>query len=166
MEAEEYFKTLDIVNKKRYDALRSFFVEKHTAEEVCIIYGYTVSSFYSLVRDFRNYLKSGCTEDFFFKETQSGRKKYREDTLFEMIVSLRKQNFSMEHIVGIVNSKGYDISYGYVYKMLKDEGFARLPRRSAADKKSLELPPLKASIACRWKLVDEKFHSQNTGQQN
>ena len=55
MEPKEYFKSKDIVNKKRYDALRAFFLDEHSAEEIASQYGYTVSSLYSLVRDFRKF---------------------------------------------------------------------------------------------------------------
>ncbi|MDR0604544.1 MAG: transposase [Bacteroidales bacterium] len=163
MEPEEYFKLNDIVNKKRYDALRAFFIEKQSAEKIAIQYGYTVSSFYSLVRDFRNFLKEEKEEDFFFKEIRVGRKEYRDDDMEEMIISLRKLNFSVEEIVGTVQSKDYTISYGYVYRLLKDEGFARLPRRSAPEKKKLELPAIKAPVSRKLKVKDEKFHSQSTG---
>ncbi|MDR3327149.1 MAG: hypothetical protein LBT04_03325 [Prevotellaceae bacterium] len=68
MKPEEYFKTVEIINKKRYDALRAFFNEKRTAQEVAKQYGYTQSSLYSLVRDFRKFLREDNKEDFFFKE--------------------------------------------------------------------------------------------------
>jgi transposase len=163
MEAEEYFKSQEIVNKKRYDALHSFFVDKRSAQEIATQYGYTVSSLYSLIRDFRVHLKSKTAEDFFFKDSQFGRKERKDDDLENMIVSLRKLNFSAEEIVSIVQSKDFSISYGYVYNVLKEDGFARLPRRSAADKRQLELPVLKAPVAANIHIKDEKFHSVNTG---
>jgi hypothetical protein len=140
MDAEEYFKTQKNVNKKRYDALRSFFIEKRPAQEIADQYEYTLASFYSLVRDFRKYLQKDDREDFFFKNIHFGRKERQDDDLKEMIISLRKLNFSIEDIVGIANSREYAISYGYVYQLLKAEGFARLPRRSASEKKQLDLP--------------------------
>jgi hypothetical protein len=163
MKPEEYFRTMEIINKKRYDALRAFFIEKCTAQEVAQQYGYTQSSLYSLVRDFRKFLRGDNKDDFFFKEIVLGRKENRQEDLQDLIISLRKLNFSAEDIVGIVNSKGHQISYGYVYKLLKDEGFARLPRRNAQEKKKLELPVIKAPLARRLKMEDEKFHSTSTG---
>ena len=163
MEPEEYFNLNDIVNKKRYDALRAFFIERLSAEDVAIQYGYTVSSFYSLVRDFRKFLKDEKKEDFFFKDIRLGRKEYRDDAMEEMVISLRKLNFSAEDIVGIVQSTGHSISYGYAYRLLKNEGFARLPRRSAPEKRQLELPAIKAPVSRKLSAKDEKFHSQSTG---
>jgi transposase len=163
MEQKEYFAAQEIVNKKRYDALRDFIVGKHSAEEVAHQYGYTVSSLYSLVRDFKKWLQTERREDFFFKDVRSGRKDLKNDELKDLIISLRKLNFSIEDILAIAQSKAYAISYGYAYKLLKDEGFARLPRRSASEKKKLELPVMKAPVACRLKMKNEKFHTKSSG---
>lgn len=163
MAPEEYFEFNQSVGKKRYDSLHSFFMERLPAAEVAEKNGYTLASFYSLIRDFRKYLKEGHSEDFFFKEAALGRKPCKEDDLLDMIISLRKMNFSIEEIVGIANSKSYDISYGFVHKVLREEGFARLPRRSEVAKARLELPPIKAPIACKLEWTTEKFHSSHIG---
>lgn len=163
MEPYSYFAQNDIINKKRYDALRAFFYEKLSANEVADMYGYTTSSLYSLTRDFREYLNRNPREDFFFKDISLGRKCNNSDELKEMIIGLRKQNFSAEDIVGIINAKGYKVTYGYVYKLLNNEGFARLPRRSLNEKKKLELPKIKAPVAGMIELVNEKFYSRSTG---
>jgi len=115
MTPEEYFMFNQSVNKKRYDALHAFFVNGLPAAGVAARYGYTLPSFYSLIRDFRKYLKEVHQEDFFFKDTVLGRKPGMKDDLKEMIISLRKMNFSAEDIVSIANSRSYEVSYGYVY---------------------------------------------------
>ena len=163
MDPHEYFLSMEIVNKKRYDALRAFFFEKRAAQEVADTYGYTLPSLYSLIRDFRFHLKQQPREDIFFKEVVLGRKENKQAGLEDMIIGLRKHNFSAEDIVGVVNSKGYNTSYGYVYKLLNSEGFARLPRRSRPEKKDLKLPKIKAPIACSLEITDEKFYSTSTG---
>jgi hypothetical protein len=163
MTPDEYFIFNQSVNKKRHDALHDFFVHKQLAFDVAEKYGYTLSSFYSLIRDFRKYLKEDHREDFFFKDTVLGRKPGKEDDLNEMIISLRKMNFSAEDIVGIANSKSYEVSYGYVYSILCKAGFARLPRRSDVSKKQLELPPMKAPVAEKLEWESEKFFSSHTG---
>ncbi|MBW6535713.1 MAG: hypothetical protein K0B11_11935 [Mariniphaga sp.] len=102
-------------------------------------------------------------EDIFFKEVVLGRKENKQEGLEDMITGLRKHNFPTEDIVGIVNSKGYNVSYGYVYKLLNSEGFARLPRRGRQEKKKLLLPKIKAPIAGMLDFRNEKFHSASTG---
>lgn len=163
MEPYAYFSNLEIVNKKRYDALRAFFFEQLPAEHVASTYGYSLSSLYSLTRDFRRHLKEDHNKDFFFKDVSLGRKSKQPEDLISMIIGLRKQNFSAEDIVGIVNAKNYNVTYGYVYKLLNNEGFARLPRRGANEKKKLELPKIKAPIAAQLDFENEKFHSRSTG---
>jgi len=118
MEPEKYFELQQSTNKKRYDALRDFFVNKRPAEEVAKKYKYTLSAFYSLTRDFRSHLKKNRHEDFFFKDVSLGRKPNKNDDLKELIISLRKQNYSIEEIVGIAQSKSYEVSYWPVYQLL------------------------------------------------
>jgi len=69
----------------------------------------------------------------------------------------RKLNFSIEDIVSCAHSKKYKISYGYIYNLLKGEGFTRLPRRSATEKKKLEFPPVKAPVARKLKIEIENL---------
>jgi hypothetical protein len=160
---EEYFNFSQSVNKKRYDALYDFFVNKISANNVAQTYGYTLNSLYSLIKEFRKHLKEDNKKDFFFKETVLGRKQGKDDDLRQMIISLRKMNFSTEDIVAIANSKSYNVSYGLIYKVLSSEGFARLPRRDKKIKKQLELPPIKAPLATKLKWETEKFYSSNAG---
>jgi predicted DNA-binding protein YlxM (UPF0122 family) len=163
MTPEEYFKFHQSVTQKRYDALHSFFVDHLSASEVADKYGYTIISFYSLIRDFRKHLKENYPEDFFFKDTVLGRKPSKKDDLKELIISLRKMNFSTEDIVTIVNSKSYQTSYQAVYQTLCKDGFARLPRRSAMIKKQLTPPPMKAPVAGKLDWKPEKFHTSHSG---
>jgi len=163
MTPKEYFKFSTSVNKKQYDALHAFFMDGLSAAEAATKFGYKLSAFYSLVRDLRRYLKEGHPEDFFFKDTALGRKPAKDDDLEAMVIDLRKKNFSIEDIVGIANSKSYQISYNIVYRLLEKNGFARLPRRSEQAKKQIELPPIKAPEAEQLEWTPEKFHSSHTG---
>jgi len=163
MTPEKYFKSVQSVNKKRYDALHDFFVNHLPASEVAAKYGYTRLTFYSIIRDFRQYLKEGHQEDYFFKNNTLGRKPSQDQTLKELIISLRKKNFAVEEIVCMVNAKGYNVSYQFVYQLLCKEGFARLPRRSRAMKKQLATTPMKAPVAGKLTWSAEKFQSSHSG---
>jgi len=163
MEPFDYFQNQEIVNKKKYDALRAFFFEKLPAEKVALTFGYSISSLYSLTWDFRRFLKDSPEEDFFFKNLAIGRKTKKSQDADQMIIGLRKQNFSSEEIVGIMNSKGYDLSYGYVYSLLNNEGFARLHRRSKSEKQKLTLPKIDAPVSHTLEITNEKFHTNSTG---
>ena len=159
MTPEEYFNFSNSVNKKRYDALHAFFVGELSAADAAGKYGYKLSSFYSLIRDFRLFLKDNDGEDFFFKDTVLGRKPCKENDLEELIISLRKKNNSVEDIVVILNSKDYEAGYRYVYNVLQEAGFSRLPRRDKASKKQLKIPSVKAPVA--EKLDSEFLTSEN-----
>jgi len=163
----QYFEKQEPTIKKKYDALRSFFYEKQKAKNVAKEYGYTLPAFYSLTKEFRTSLKSNKNngDDYFFKSVKAGRVPLNDsDELNALIVGLRKRNFSVEDILSISNSKGYNISYGYVYQLLNKEGFARLERRSKAEKITLQLPPkIQASIATAWDETNEKFQTSSTG---
>ena len=170
MTPKDYFKFNKSARKKQYDALHDFYENDMPAAVVADKYGYTTTSFYSLTRDFTKYLKKNHKEDFFFKDPFSGRRTVREpgedirkESLKELIISLRKKNFSALDIVGIANSKSYAISYAFVYNVLRKEGFARLPRRSMMGKKQLALPAVTTPETEPLTWETEKFHSTHTG---
>ena len=163
MKPFDYFQMNHVVKKRQYDALRDFFFLKIPARQVAEKYGYTEASFYSLTRDFRNYLKENPREDFFFKSKAKGRKKRDIEELDDIIITHRKHNFSVEEIVAIVNAKGYNATYGYVYSLLRKEGFARLHRRSKQEKKEIETVKIKAPETNQLEFKPEKFHSISTG---
>ena len=131
-----YFLEPSSTAQKRYEALRAFFLEKKTAEEVAERFGYTVSSFYSLTRDFRDFIRnSGSREDMFFMTRSPGRKeKDSQGTITGLIVSLRKKHLSVPEIKAITDSHGYRVSERYIHHIIKKEGFVRLPRRSHQDR--------------------------------
>jgi len=163
MTPEEYFEFHQSISKKRYDALHDYYVNKQPAAEMAKKHGYQLSTFYSLTRDFRKYLKEEHREDFFFKDAVLGRKPRKQDGLKELVISLRKQNHSIEEIVSIAQSMSYKVSYWPVYQILHHAGFACLPRRSAVQKKQLSLVPMKAPVAEQLELKPEKFQSSHTG---
>jgi len=56
MEPTTFFANPQNIVHKQYEALRAFYVEKWSGEEVAKRFGYTLSSFYSLTRDFKKNL--------------------------------------------------------------------------------------------------------------
>lgn len=158
-----YFLINDNINKKKYEALRALHFEKKSAQQVADQFGYTLSTVYSLSRDFQNLLRESNFEDPFFKDISRGRKPISMENLDDLIVDLRKKNFSIQDIEAVVNSKDYGVSYGYIFQLLKREGFSRLPRRSDRDKKAVELPKIEAPVAGELSFESEKFYSNSTG---
>ncbi len=84
---------------KRYEALRSFYVEGMTAREVSAKFGYTVSTVYALARDFKILLGSEQPSSSFFIQPQPGRKeKSLDGSTGQLIVELRKKYLSVSEI--------------------------------------------------------------------
>ena len=163
MNAYSYFASLDNTNKKKYDALKALHFDNLPAHQVAEKFGYTIASVYSLSRDFHIALNNSPFEDPFFKEVNKGRKTSSFAGLDQIIIDLRKKNFSIQDIESVVNAKGYNVTYGYIFQLLKREGFSRLARRSDFEKVSVQTPKLKAPIACNLSFDDEKFYSNSTG---
>jgi len=118
--------------QKRYEALRASFVEDLSAEEVARRFGYSIHTIHALRRDF----KAGLLPPFFRALTR-GPKQRRPSSLTAKgrIVELRKQNYSIEEIEETLLREGYDITAKTIYQILKDEGFARLFRRTHAERR-------------------------------
>lgn len=161
----EYFRTPFAISQKQYEALRNFFVDQQRAETVALQFGYKLSAFYSLVRDFRAYLNSNSSEDFFFKASRKGRRvKSETPTLRDWIVALRKKNFSVPDIKTLLDAQGHSVSEGYIALVLTQEGFARLPRRDRNTKAARELPQqIDAPKSISLTFQHEKFSSHVPG---
>lgn len=161
MNGYEYFADKNLVIKKKYDALKDFFFYKEKAEIVAQKYNYTLSAFYSLVRDFKIHLKNNSETDFFFQNKKIGRQHLENKEIDEIILSLRKKNFSTEDILTFLHAKSFNVSYGYVYNLLISNGFAKLPKRSVQEKANQEIPKLTAEKAVKLQFDNEEFMSQN-----
>ena len=150
---------------KQYLALRMFFVERCGAEKVALKYGYSVSTVYSLVRDFKSKLACG-SDDPFFKETKLGRPKIDlGGELKSTIVSYRKKYMSVPEIKSALDAQDVHVSERYITSVLADEGFARLPRRENAVRNSISLDKKSCSAlkSERFGGKPEEFSSQLAG---
>ena len=67
MQAIEFFTKPQSIAHKQYEALRAFYVEGRSAAEVAEQFGYTLSSFYSLNRDFKQQLAASQAVEQFLK---------------------------------------------------------------------------------------------------
>lgn len=127
-----FFLNPEDLMQKRYEALRASFVEELSAEEVAQKFSYSIHTINALRRDF----KAGVLPPFFNPLTK-GPKNRRSSTLKakERIIELRKQNYSIEEIEEVLLREQYDITAKTIHQVLKDEGFARLFRRTHAEKR-------------------------------
>jgi transposase len=112
-------------NHRQYEALRAYFVEGLRSAEAAARFGYTPGSFRSLVHQFRQ-----NPERSFFVPTQAeSQHAWRQQDSRQRVVALRKQNLSIYDISQTLLHEGLALSPVAIDNILKQEGFARLPRR-------------------------------------
>ena len=102
-------------------------------------------------------------EDYFFQTKKIGRQHEVNEELDIIIINLRKKNYSTNEILTIVHSKSHKVSYNYVYRLLKNESFAKLPRRSINAINTKAEVKIEAPKSKKLRLQNEKFNSQNVG---
>lgn len=128
--AVEFFQSPQAIAHKQYEALRAFYLEGKTAAETAQQFGYTLSAFYSLTRDFKQRLKEPEPSQQFFVTVPRGRKpKDTSGQTNQLIINLRQKHLSVPDIKAILDSLNYHVSEGYIYKVIARAGFERLPRR-------------------------------------
>ena len=136
---------------RQYEALRAYFVDGLPSHEAAVRFGYTPGSFRILCHQFRH----DPPRVFFVPSRKGPRPTPTRDRIREAIVTLRKQNLSIYDISTILTEQGDARSSVAVSLILKEEGFARLPRRqdeerparprstiaAVADVRALDLSP-------------------------
>ena len=138
---------------RQYEALRAYFVENVSAKEAAERFGYSPGSFRVLACKFRQDPRRA-----FFLPPQKGPKEApKMNRVREKVIGLRKQNLSIYDISRALKNEGQTLSPVAVSLILKEEGFARLPRRpdeerpagvgpqvaAVADVRQLDLTPRK-----------------------
>jgi len=110
---------------RQYEALRAYFVEDLPSAEVARRFGYSPGSFRVLTHQFRQH----PDRPFFLPPQKGPQASPKADRLRDKVVALRKQNLSIYDISRVLEESGQRVSAVAVSLILKDEGFARLPRR-------------------------------------
>jgi len=123
---------------RQYEALRAYFVEGGTSKEAAKRFGYTEGSFRVLVHQFRQH----PDRQFFLPPSKGPHMAPKKNKVRNHVIALRKQNLSIYDISEVLATKGHQVSPVSVAKILKEEGFARLPRRNDEER-----PPAVRPIA-------------------
>jgi transposase len=127
---------------RQYEALRAFFVDGLPSKEAARRFGYTEGSFRVLVHEFRQ----NPQRQFFLAPTKGPQAAPKKDALRTMVTDMRKQNLSIYDISQVLSTKGHEVSPVSVSNILKEEGFARLPRRKD-DERPDGTRPIVADVA-------------------
>src|SRR5213593_4241274 len=111
--------------QRQYEALRAYFLEGKPAKEVARQFGYSSGSFHVLCHHFRRDLNPV----FFISPRRGPQAQPKKSAALDLIVQLRKQNYSVYEISHTLKERGRPLSATGVREVLKAEGFAPLPRR-------------------------------------
>jgi transposase-like protein len=123
----EFFLSPETPLHRQYEALRCYFVEEISSKEVARRFGYSPAAFRVLCHQFRH---EPSKRTGFFREVRRGpHKAPARDRVRELAVAMRKRNLSVYDIQRELASAGHTISINALSVLLREEGFARLPRR-------------------------------------
>jgi len=112
--------------QKRYEALRASFVERLPAHIVADRFGYTTSYIHLLRHQFKHGKLDFAEPP---AESATRRRRVSADTR-QKIRSWREQRLSAAEITELLFEEGVEISVRTVERVLAEEGFAKLPRRT------------------------------------
>ena len=122
----EFFTSPQQVNHRRYEALRSFFVEGATHAEAAERFGYTRATMVALVRDHR-----AGKLDLFAPARKPGPPPGTapaKDRVRGRVIALRRQGQSAYEISAHLAAEGTPLNRTSVAEILTEEGFGRLLR--------------------------------------
>jgi len=110
---------------RQYEALRAYFVDQLPSAEVARRFAYSPGSFRVLTHQFRQH----PDRPFFLPPQKGPQASPKADRVRDRVVALRKQNLSIYDISRVLAESIQRMSPVAVSLILKEEGFARLPRR-------------------------------------
>jgi len=110
---------------RQYEALRAYFVEGLPGAEAAKRFGYTPGSFRVLCHEFR----INPSREFFLPPAKGPQASSKAEPIREKVIELRKQNLSIYDISRTLEHEGKSLSPAAISLILKEEGFAKLPRR-------------------------------------
>ena len=142
--------------QRQYEALRAYFVEGQRSKDVARRFGYSVSAFHVLCHHFRR-----DSDPLFFVSPKHGpRSQPKKSAARELIVGLRKKNYSVYEISRHLKEAERPLSPTAVGEVLKAEGFAPLPRRLDEERPDFPRPTVEPTADVReFSLSPRHFHT-------
>ncbi len=147
---------------RQYEALRAFFVEGLPSNEVAKKFGYTPGAFRVLCHEYRHDPEK---RNSFFQEVKHGPQAApARDRVRTLAVAMRKKNLSVYDIQRELAAAGHKISINALSVLMREEGFARLPRRRDDDRPVTVKPEAAAVADIRTvDLSPRSFHTRVGG---
>src|SRR3954462_6156673 len=139
-----FFLAPESPTQRQYEALRAYYVEQLPSRQVARRFGYTPGSFRVLCHQFRH--DPAKRVAFFPAAGQGPHAAPARDPVRDLVVAMRKRNLSVYDIRRELADAGHHLSINALSVLLREEGFARLPRR-LDDERPQVLRPETAAIA-------------------
>lgn len=129
--------------QRQYEALRCYFVEQLPSRQAAARFGYSPGAFRVLCHQFRH---DPLRRSFFRQPRHGPQAAPARDRVRELVIALRKRNLSVYDIQRELAAAGHAISINALAVLLREEGFARLPRRRDEERPP-RLKPEAAAVA-------------------
>jgi transposase len=140
----EYFLQPGEPAQRRYEALRSYFVDEASAAEVAQRFGYSAPTVHQLAAE----LRAGRSE--FFRSSKPGPKGPRKaGRVRDRVLALRAEDRSVTEIADQLKAEGNPVSAQTVWAILHAEGIERLGRRGPGGP-APRTDPVKARALPEW----------------
>jgi hypothetical protein len=111
--------------QRQYEAFRAYFIDGLPSKEVALAFGYSPGSFQVMCHHFRR----DPAPVFFASPRPGPRSQPKKSAARDLIIQLRKQNYSVYEISEALKQRKRALSPTAVREVLREEGFAPLPRR-------------------------------------
>ena len=157
---ERFFREPTHPRQRQYEALRAYFVEGWSSAEASRRFGYQPGSFRVLCWRFRHHMD----RDFFRDIPHGPHSQPRKDAVRERIVAFRKRNLSVYDIRDELERSGKDrLSATAIQEVLREEGFARLPRRADEERPARPRPTADAIADVRMFSLKARSFTTHAG---
>jgi hypothetical protein len=145
---------------RQYEALRAYFVEHRSSAEVARAFGYTPGSFRVLCHHFRHH----PSPEFFTEPQRGPQEQPKKSRARRLIIEMRKRNLSVYDIADALRARHIELSPTAVAEVLREEGFARLPRRKDDERPASVRPEIAdRSDVRRFQLTPATFETRVGG---
>jgi transposase len=131
--------------QRQYEALRRYFIDQRPSKEVAAEFGYTEGSFRVLCHHFRRDPEPA----FFLTPTRGPQSQPKKSAARATIEHLRKRNHSVYEIAEALKEQGTALSATAVREVLRELGFAALPRRLDEERPDLPRPTVESAADAR-----------------
>src|SRR5262249_21975719 len=137
-QATQFFAAPEATRQRQSEALRAYSLDSRPAADVATRFGYSTASFRALCHRFRH--EPAVRAGFFQTPRPGPRQAPTRDRVRALVVAMRKRNLSVYDIQKELAAAGHAVSINSLSILLREEGFARLPRRRDDERPPVVLP--------------------------